>query len=101
MIPSISTIPLPPTPGPAPAPGPGVSGTTGSGGFASAIGGAIDSLQRVQNAASAAEAATAAGQGSLTDTMIAATEASLETQVTTSVIDKALAAYNSVIQMTF
>ena len=97
MIPAISSIPVPAKPAPTPA----ASGSTGSGGFVSAIGSAFDSLQGVQSTAAAAEAATAAGQGSLTDTMIAATEASLETQVTTSVIDKALAAYNSVIQMTF
>ena len=99
MIPPISSIPspIPATPAPAPA----ASGPATGGGFASVVGNAIDSLQGVQSAASSAEAATAAGQGSLTDTMIAATEASLETQVTTSVIDKALAAYNSVIQMTF
>lgn len=101
MIPAISSIPVPPKPAPAPAPTPAASGSTGNGGFVSAIGSALDSLQGAQSTAAAAEAATAAGQGSLTDTMIAATEASLETQVTTSVIDKALAAYNSVIQMTF
>lgn len=100
MIPAISSIPQVPVPA-APAPAPAASAPTTGGGFASAVGKAIDSLQGVQNAASSAEAGTAAGQGSLTDTMIAATEASLETQVTTSVIDKALAAYNSVIQMTF
>ena len=100
MIPPISSIPVPTAPTPGPVAAPEVSGSSGSG-FVSAIGSALDSLQGVQSTASAAEAATAAGQGSLTDTMIAATEASLETQVTSSVIDKALAAYNSVIQMTF
>jgi flagellar hook-basal body complex protein FliE len=101
VIAPISSLPgLPPSTAPAPAGAGAGAGATGAA-FASTIGNAVDSLQSVQNAASAAEAATAAGQGSLTNTMIAASEASLETQVTTSVIDKALAAYNSVIQMTF
>lgn len=76
-----------------------VSAPAGTG-FASELGNAIDSLQHVQSAASSKEAAAAAGHGSLTNTMITATEATLETQVATSLIDKALAAYTSVSNMT-
>jgi len=103
VIPPISSLPpvgsttaLRPAAGAA-----GAAGSTGSPGFATAIGDVVDSLQQAQNTASAAEASAAAGQGSLTDTMVAATEASLETQVTTSVIDRAISAYNSIEQMQF
>lgn len=96
MIPAISSIPhLPPQVSPtAPA-------ATESAKFSTAIGRAVDSLQGAQNQASTLEAQAAAGQGSLTDTMIAASEASLATEVTTSVINKALSAYNTVAGMTF
>lgn len=69
--------------------------------FSSVLGNAIDSLQQAQSTASVAEANAAAGQGSLTDTMIAASQASLDTQVATSVLDKGLAAYNAIANMTF
>lgn len=103
MIPPISS--LPPV-GPAtlasPASGAaGTAGTEGGAGFSTAIGNLVDSLQQAQNAASTAEANAAVGQGSLTDTMVAASEASLETQVTTSVLDRAISAYNSIEQMQF
>ncbi len=96
MIPPISSLPaitaLPST-------------TSASGsdptGFTSDLGNAIDSLQDVQNTASSQEASAAAGQGTLTDTMIAASESSLDTQMATSLIDKALAAYSAVEDMTF
>lgn len=107
MIPPI-TASLPPV-GPATVAGPasgaagtgGTAGAPGAGGFSTAIGNLVDSLQQAQNTASAAEANAAAGQGSLTDTMVAATEASLETQVTTSVLDRAISAYISIEQMQF
>lgn len=85
-----------------PQPGGGATALTGStaqNGFASVLGNAIDSLQNVQNTASVAEASAAAGQGSLTDTMIAASEASLDTQVATAVLNKGLAAYTSIADM--
>ncbi|HEX4081701.1 MAG TPA: flagellar hook-basal body complex protein FliE [Acidimicrobiales bacterium] len=68
--------------------------------FATVLGNALDSVQQAQNTAAAAEAQAAAGQGSLTDTMIAASKASLDTQVTTSLMDKGLAAYTSIADMT-
>ncbi|MGH8997731.1 MAG: flagellar hook-basal body complex protein FliE [Acidimicrobiales bacterium] len=76
-----------------------VGRTTAQHGFASILGSAIDSLQNVQNTASVAEASAAAGQGSLTDTMIAASEASLDTQVATAVLNKGLAAYTTIADM--
>jgi flagellar hook-basal body complex protein FliE len=72
-----------------------------SGGFSSVLGNAIDSLNEAQSTASADEVQAAAGQGTLANTMIAATEASLDTQVATSLIDKALTAYTSIANMSF
>ena len=85
---------------------PGAAGTTAvggatGGGFSSLLGNAIDSLNQAQSTASTAEVQAAAGHGTLANTMVAATVASLDTQVATSVIDKALAAYTSVANMTF
>jgi flagellar hook-basal body complex protein FliE len=61
----------------------------------------VNAVQQAQNAASYDEAQAAAGQGSLTNTMIAASQASLDTQVATAVVDKALAAYTSIANMSF
>lgn len=73
----------------------------GGGGFAHAVGDVIDSLSQVQGNATHLEAQAAAGQGSLVDTMIAASQASLDTQVTTSLLTKGLAAYTSIANMSF
>lgn len=78
-----------------------LGGATGGGGFSSVLGNAIDSLNLAQTTASTDEVKAAAGQGTLANTMVAATEASLDTQVATSVLDKALAAYSSIANMTF
>ena len=42
-----------------------------------------------------------AGSGNLADTMIAATQASLDTEVTTSLLDKAVTSYNDIMNMSF
>lgn len=78
-----------------------VGGATGGSGFSTVLGNAIDSLNLAQTTASTAEVKAAAGQGTLANTMVAATEASLDTQVATSVMDKALAAYTSIANMSF
>lgn len=97
MIAAISPIPtLPDQVAPSTAPT-----SQGEGGFSTAIGNAVDSLQGVQNEAATLEAQAAAGQGSITNTMVAASEASLATEVTTSVIDKALSAYDTIAGMAF
>ena len=69
--------------------------------FSSAITNAVESLQQTQTAASNAEALSAAGQGNLADTMIAASKASLDTQVTTSLLNKAVSSYNDIMNMSF
>ncbi len=96
-IPPIS--PLPATPPPTAATSTTETSPTDDS-FATVLGNALDSVQQAQNTAAADEAQAAAGQGSLTDTMIAASEASLDTQVTTSLMDKGLAAYTSIADMT-
>lgn len=103
----ISSLPgLPPTAGvtsvqgPGAAPGATAAGGATGGGFSEFLGNAIDSLNQAQTTASTDEVQAAAGQGTLANTMIAATEASLDTQVATSLIDKALAAYTSITTMT-
>jgi flagellar hook-basal body complex protein FliE len=108
-IPSVPSLPPPPSPVAAPAAGsagalggPGGPGAaTGDGGFGSLVANAVDALTQAQRTASADEANAAAGQGSLTDTMIAASVASLDTQVATALVDKALAAYTSIANMSF
>jgi flagellar hook-basal body complex protein FliE len=61
--------------------------------------GAINQLSQVQNNASSAAALAAAGQGNLADAMIAATQASVATQVTTAVTNKAIAAFTQIMNM--
>jgi flagellar hook-basal body complex protein FliE len=115
-IPSLPSLPALPPPVAAPAAGsagalgptgtalggPGGPGAaTGPGGFGSLVANALDALTQAQRTATADEANAAAGQGSLTDTMIAASVASLDTQVATALIDKGLAAYTSIADMTF
>lgn len=87
-------------------PSQGVGSTAGAtaaggatGGFSEVLGNAIDSLNEAQSTASTDEVQSAAGQGTLANTMIAATQASLDTQVATSLIDKALSAYTSISTM--
>ena len=95
-IPSVPGIPNLPETGVAGALAPAGAGTDS---FSSAIGTAVDALQKAQATASTAEAQAAAGQGSLADTMIAASRASLDTQVTNDLINRALTAYQSIMQM--
>ena len=98
MIPPIA--PLPPLPA---AGAPTAAASTASAGdsFSQAVGNALDSLQNAQTTASTDEAQAAAGQGNLADTMIAATQASLDTQVSDALIEKAVTSYNSIMSMSF
>lgn len=98
MIPPIAPLPsLPVTP---------LSGTSAvgaatgaSGGFAGQVTNALDHVQQTQNQASSLEAQAAAGQGSVTDAMVAATRASLDTQVTVALANKAIAAFTDVMNL--
>jgi flagellar hook-basal body complex protein FliE len=60
---------------------------------------ALDQVQQVQNQASSLEAQAAAGQGSITDAMVAATRASLDTQVTVALTNKAISAFTDVMNL--
>ena len=82
----------PPAGGAAPA-------SASSGGFASQVANALNQVQQTQNTASSLEAQAAAGQGSITDAMIAATRASLATQVTVALTNKAITAFTDVMNL--
>lgn len=90
--------PIPPSPPVAPATTPATTGANG-GAFSNTITQAMDQLQATQNQATSSAAAAAAGQGNVADAMIAATRASLDTQVTVSLVTKALAAFNQIMNM--
>ena len=78
------------------------SGTAGSSGsdFASTLAGGLDNLQDLQTKSD--DLAVKAATGSLTDVhdyMIASTEASLATELTVAVRNKALDAFNEIMRM--
>jgi flagellar hook-basal body complex protein FliE len=73
---------------------------SGSSGFASVLAGSIQNLQNLQTRSD--ELAVKAADGDLQDVhdyTIAATEASLATQLTVAVRDKALAAFSEIMRM--
>ncbi|MDA8400943.1 MAG: flagellar hook-basal body complex protein FliE [Actinomycetota bacterium] len=70
-----------------------------SSGFMASLAKALDGLQNTQNAANAQELSAASGQGSLPNMMIAAEKASLSTQLTMTVANKAVSAFNAVMNM--
>jgi flagellar hook-basal body complex protein FliE len=77
----------------------GVNAAPG-GGFGAALANGLDQLQQMQS--NADSLAVQAATGDLTDVhdyTIASTEASLATQLTVAVRDKALEAFNSIMQM--
>lgn len=93
-IPPISPLPAAPASG-----GTAAAGTGDS--FSGSIANALDQVQQSQNTASTAEAQAAAGQGSVTDAMIDATQASLDTQITVALVDKGVSAFTDVMNMQF
>jgi flagellar hook-basal body complex protein FliE len=100
MIPPIPALPaLPALPS---NPVTTATAATGSGDqFSQLLSNAVTSLQSAQSNASQLEAQAAAGNGNLADTMVAAQQATLDTQVTTSLVTKAAAAYDAVMNMSF
>ena len=77
-----------------------VSGADGTSGFGDMVGKAINSLQSTQ--ANADNLATQAATGQLQDVqqyMVASTEASLSTQLTVAVRNKAVDAFNEIMRM--
>jgi flagellar hook-basal body complex protein FliE len=79
----------------------GQSAEATGGNFSNVVSNAVDALQNAQSTAATDEAQAAAGQGNLADTMVAATQSSLDTEVTTSLLNQATTAYNSILNMSF
>lgn len=99
VIPPISPLPnisAPPAATGAPAASPNSTGTAG---FGSTLSNAVNTLQQTQSTASVDEAKLATGQGNLADTMIAASQASLQTQITNDLLTKAISSYNNIMNM--
>lgn len=90
----VTTITPPPAASAAPAAEPSSS-------FGTTLSNAVDSLQQTQSVASSDEAQMAAGSGNLADTMIAASQASLETEVTDDLLTKAISSYDDIMNMSF
>lgn len=72
---------------------------TADGSFSDLLGNAIDSLNASQQSATNLSLQAAAGNANIADVTVASTEADLETQLVTSVRDKAVDAFNSIMDM--
>ena len=67
--------------------------------FSDLLGNAIDSLDSSQQAATNLSLQAASGNASIADVTVASTDADLETQLVTAVRDKAVTAFNSIMDM--
>jgi flagellar hook-basal body complex protein FliE len=67
--------------------------------FSDVLGNAIDSLDSSQQSATNLSLQAASGNASIADVTVASTEADLETQLVTAVRDKAVTAFNSIMNM--
>jgi flagellar hook-basal body complex protein FliE len=67
--------------------------------FSDLLGNAIDSLDSSQQAATNLSMQAASGNASIADVTVASTDADLETQLVTAVRDKAVDAFNSIMDM--
>jgi flagellar hook-basal body complex protein FliE len=72
---------------------------TSSANFSDLLGNAIDSLDSSQQAATNLSMQAASGNASIADVTVASTNADLETQLVTAVRDKAVTAFNSIMDM--
>jgi flagellar hook-basal body complex protein FliE len=96
-LPTLPSLPTVPTGGTDAA---GAAGAAGSSNFGKLVSGAMDNLQDMQ--AKADRLAVDAATGRLTDVhdyMIAANEASLATELTVAVRNRAVEAFNQIMQM--
>lgn len=75
-----------------------VAAPTGSG-FAAEVGRAVDGLQSTQAVANASASQAAAGSGNVADAMIAASRATLATQLTVTMTQKAVDAFTAIMNM--
>ena len=67
--------------------------------FSDVLGNAIDSLDASQQSATNLSLQAATGNANIADVQVASTEADLETQLVTTVRDKAVDAFNSIMNM--
>jgi len=101
MIPAIPPIP-PVSAALAPAAAPvDAAATAGAGAssFSDVLGNALSSLDATQQTATNLSLQAATGNASIADVTVASTQADLETQLVTSVRDKAVTAFNSIMGM--
>jgi flagellar hook-basal body complex protein FliE len=77
---------------------PATTGTSSTS-FSDLLGNAIDSLDSSQQAATNLSLQAASGNASIADVTVASTDADLETQLVTAVRDKAVDAFNSIMDM--
>jgi flagellar hook-basal body complex protein FliE len=79
---------------------PTTQGAEGGDGFTKAIGDALNNVSQLDNRVAEASAQAATGDlGSVTDYMIASTEAQLATEITVAVRDRAITAFNDIMRM--
>ena len=105
MIPPLSAVgSIPNLTGPQAVGGTAAGGTASpasGAGFAQAIGNAIDSLQGVQANANNLAVQGATGQASVSAIMTSAAQATLATNLTVALRDKAVGAFNQIMAMQF
>ncbi len=79
---------------------PGLQNTGVGGGFAKAIGDALDTISGLESKVDAASQQAATGDlDSVSDYMIATSEAQLATEITVAIRDRAIAAFNDIMRM--
>lgn len=93
VVPAIPAIPTIPT-----IPAPGVTAAAGAN-FAGALGHAVASLQGSLTAANTSAIQAAAGQTSMASYMVAASKAQLATELAVNVRDRAVSAFNQIINL--
>lgn len=75
-------------------------GADGQGGFTKAVGDALSDLGRMEGAVEEASIKAATGDlSSVSDYMIAATEAQIATEITVAIRDRAITAFNDIMRM--
>lgn len=80
--------------------GASAEGADNKGGFTQAVGDALADLNKMENAVEEASIKAATGDiDSVTDYMIAATEAQLATEITVAIRDRAITAFNDIMRM--
>lgn len=79
---------------------PATENAGGAGGFAKAVGDALSNVSALDNKVAEASAQAATGDlNSVTDYMIASTEAQLATEITVAIRDRAITAFNDIMRM--